>query len=1021
MKKWFGVEGYIDYSNGWLRVGRYWLGVWRGRPRLVPVIAGGTSANTTQEDFWFRNDDGSLTTATYISTQNSNYAPTLSANQKVRIRIIAEEQNGKNDPWAFQLGAQKNGTGGYTLITTTRTDGIRYADDGNSIADGTTISTADFDLTWTGTAQDGEYDDAQTSAGTGTIALNGTYCELEFCVELVFNDLTDADYFDLQLLSTASGALNGYTRTPRITVTKQAIISGTATLAGSGTLTAAAQVVRGGAATLAGTGTLTAVGAKYVGEVVRIDFEEGDKTDFESETNATYMSVSGTAAQVGSYGLECDLTTAAGADFHGHNALTIENTQINYRIYVDPNDLSMATNTRLAVAVIRTDGTVGGVSTIGRLIIRDNAGTMEAAHFSERDDGTSATVTTTMPGSPWWFEGEIIRATNSTSADGEHRLYINGSTIGADTNLDNYDLFATITEVRTGADDLDVATTGTIYLDDLVVRDDGQAIGAAEITHTATATLAGAGTLTAAPSVTRAVTAQLDGAGALTAVPAITRAVTATLAGSGTITAVGTVGVIYPWCDGFESGDTSAWTGTTGSPTINGTAAMEGSYGMEVSYSQTNDYVYRQWTNSTHQVYRMSFYVNKNNIAGSGGQGTNIINLQDGVSAVGRVQLLYNAVDGIVLRVAMYDDTPTWQTSANNILGTGDVFVEVEFLFTDTNGYANIWLDGVLGSGVSTVDTGTRYPDEVRFGSQTGFAFTSGTFYLDSFCLYDTLRPIQGTATLSGAGTLTAAPSVTRSVTATLQGAGTLQAVPAVTRAVTATLAGQGTLTAVGAIVGAVNSGAILNGVGGLVAAGVVVRTGTATLDGAGALVAVGTVQTAAINGAAVLAGQGGLSAQPAITRAVVAVLDGSGALVAAGSLVHAGSAVLAGTGTLTASASLLGTVTAAAVLAGAGTMQAIPAVTRSVAALLAGQGTLTATAQNYKNAVATLDGQGGVTAQAAVLHAALAVLAGFGTLTARGSFYYDVYYFDPDKNVFATFRDKRTYVEFRDKRKVVK
>lgn len=186
-----------------------------------------TSANTTQEDFWFRNDDGSLTTATYMGSQNSNQ--TLSPGV-FRIRIIAEENNSKQDPWAFQIYARKNNdAGGFTEVTTTRTDGLRYADDSNSIADGTIIGTADFDLTWTGSPVAGEYDDAQTSAGTNTIGLNGQYTELEFCLEIVDGTASDGDFWDLQMYSTVGTSLAGYTRTPRVTasVTTPVTITGT--------------------------------------------------------------------------------------------------------------------------------------------------------------------------------------------------------------------------------------------------------------------------------------------------------------------------------------------------------------------------------------------------------------------------------------------------------------------------------------------------------------------------------------------------------------------------------------------------------------------------------------------------------------------------------------------------------------------------------------------------------------------------------------------------------------------------
>jgi len=173
-----------------------------------------TSAYTQQEDFWFRNDDGSLTTATFMGLQGSNQ--TIAGDTVFRLRILVREINSKNDPWAFQAYAKKNGLGSFTAVTTTRTDGLQYADDGNSIADGTTITVQE--LTWsTGTWTDGEYDDAQTAAGTGTIGLSGQYTEIEFCLKIDSANATNGDYWEIRLYSTAGTALDNYNATPVLT------------------------------------------------------------------------------------------------------------------------------------------------------------------------------------------------------------------------------------------------------------------------------------------------------------------------------------------------------------------------------------------------------------------------------------------------------------------------------------------------------------------------------------------------------------------------------------------------------------------------------------------------------------------------------------------------------------------------------------------------------------------------------------------------------------------------------------
>ena len=94
----------MTLGSDWKIEGRFWVQLSTGI--RIPVIQGGTSANTVQQDFWFRNDNGSLTTATYIGSQGSNQ--TINGDTVFRIRFIIEETAGKNDPWTFQIYAQKN-------------------------------------------------------------------------------------------------------------------------------------------------------------------------------------------------------------------------------------------------------------------------------------------------------------------------------------------------------------------------------------------------------------------------------------------------------------------------------------------------------------------------------------------------------------------------------------------------------------------------------------------------------------------------------------------------------------------------------------------------------------------------------------------------------------------------------------------------------------------------------------------------------------------------------------------------
>lgn len=179
---------------------------------------------------------------------------------------------------------------------------------------------------------------------------------------------------------------------------------------------------------------------------------------------------------------------------------------------------------------------------------------------------------------------------------------------------------------------------------------------------------------------------------------------------------------------------------------------------------------------------------------------------------------------------------------------------------------------------------------------------------------------VSGTATLTGAGVVTASTPSTVSGTATLTGAGTLTS-SAVQRA-TATLTGAGTLSA------SVNeqATATLTGAGTLTSA--VVQQVTAALTGAGTLTSP-VVQrvTATPTGAGVLT--------VSSTQQAAAALTAAGTLTS--SAVQQATATLTGAGVLTAGSA--GSVNGTANLTAAGTLAA-PAV-QSAAAALVGAGSV--------------------------------------------------------------------------------
>lgn len=247
---------------------------------------------------------------------------------------------------------------------------------------------------------------------------------------------------------------------------------------------------------------------------------------------------------------------------------------------------------------------------------------------------------------------------------------------------------------------------------------------------------------------------------------------------------------------------------------------------------------------------------------------------------------------------------------------------------------------------------------------------------------------VTGTAALAAAGSLTA--GVTQGSSAALTGAGVLSA--GATQRAAASPAGAGALTAAGTVI--VPGAASLAGAGVLTATVGGVTSGTAALAGAGALTA-GATQ----GSGAALAGAGALSAQA--TQQAAAAPAGAGALTAAGTIVIPGAASLTGAGALTAQVTqrVTATLTGAGVLAvsaggassgtatpaGAGVLTATAAVLVPGTAAFTGAGALTAAATQRINGTATLAGVGAVTAGSLQRINGAAVLAGAGSLTAAG------------------------------------
>jgi hypothetical protein len=237
MNKWFGIEGRFDYHAGWLRVGRRWFGFYRRRFHVIPVIAGGGKAVTVQTGTWAFGDDDGSESGHSLDTEGAARTAQV-ADVTFMIRIQVEETGGGAENQGFALFAAKDDASGvFTEVTTSRTDGIRIANDTQSRADNE--NTTERLSAGAGTFTAGKYDDGQTQQGTTAIALQSQYTDLEFAIEIDSANAADGDWWDLRVEFSDGTDLDTYNGTyPRVTADIAIVINLSA-----GSITASGQTL----------------------------------------------------------------------------------------------------------------------------------------------------------------------------------------------------------------------------------------------------------------------------------------------------------------------------------------------------------------------------------------------------------------------------------------------------------------------------------------------------------------------------------------------------------------------------------------------------------------------------------------------------------------------------------------------------------------------------------------------------------------------------------------------------------
>lgn len=203
---------------------------------------------------------------------------------------------------------------------------------------------------------------------------------------------------------------------------------------------------------------------------------EVDLSEFDSTvTDGGDLSQSGAAALAStSGGLSC-LIDDTNVIYGRNDFTTFTSREYRFRIYIDPNALTMASGNAFAVCEIKT--TSGSFRARIRLEYNGTNYRIIAAVL----DDSSTTISTgfyTITDAEHYVEVLVQYASGPSGNDGVLTLWIDGTQKETITNID-LDGRSQPGQSRIGAvNAIDAGTSNTFYLDEFVLRDDSTEIGA---------------------------------------------------------------------------------------------------------------------------------------------------------------------------------------------------------------------------------------------------------------------------------------------------------------------------------------------------------------------------------------------------------------------------------------------------------------------------------------------------------------------------------------------------------------
>jgi hypothetical protein len=215
-----------------------------------------------------------------------------------------------------------------------------------------------------------------------------------------------------------------------------------------------------------------------MGQLFNITHEVGDLSEYDAtQTDSGDLSVAPGAALAGTTQGMSVLIDGIGAIW-GRMNVSLAGDDFRVRIYIDPNSLTMANLNQFRFLLLQPVAWPP-LFEMALYFATATGYSFKPTGYTDgglpKDQGAPYVLLTD---APHYVEAHVKRAVTNVSGDGYVDTWLDGVLQARIANIDNFDKFPAVARMDVGATSgVDVGTTGTFFLDEVVANNDGSEIG----------------------------------------------------------------------------------------------------------------------------------------------------------------------------------------------------------------------------------------------------------------------------------------------------------------------------------------------------------------------------------------------------------------------------------------------------------------------------------------------------------------------------------------------------------------